>query len=35
MTDPREGNDATDRDASLGVATFGERGGAASTPCRP
>lgn len=35
MTDPIEGNDATGRDASPGVATVWERGGAASTPCRP
>ena len=35
MTDPIEGNDATGRDASLGVAPDEERNGAASTPYRP
>ena len=35
MTDPREGNGATGRDASPGVATDEERNGAASTPYRP
>lgn len=35
MTDHREGNGATGRDASPGVATVGERGGAASILYRP